>query len=125
MMIVKNYVAPSEIQGVGVFAGEDIRAGSRIYEFVEGVDIVMTREQAARFGVEFARFMRIFAYVDPADKTMVISVDNSRFMNHAEVPNTAWDQIYGWATRDIRCGEEITCDYYTFWFEPPFADPAK
>jgi len=125
MMIVKNYVAPSEIQGVGVFAGEDIRSGTRIYEFVQGVDLVMTGEQAARFGAEFARFMRIFAYVDPADKTMVISVDNSRFMNHADVPNTAWDQIYGWATRDNRCGEEITCDYYTFWFEPPFADPAK
>ena len=125
MMTVKNYVAPSDIQGVGVFAGEDIARGTRIYEFVEGIDIVMTRDEAASYGPEFARFMRIFAYVEPADKTMVISVDNSRFMNHAEDPNTVWDENFGWATRDIHCGEEITCDYFTFWFEPPFADPAR
>ena len=91
----------------------------------DGVDIVMTREQAAAYGTEFARFMRIFAYVDPADRTMVISVDNSRFMNHADEPNTGWDERFGWATRDIRKGEEITCDYYTFWFEPPFASPSE
>lgn len=125
MMIVKNYVAPSDIHGVGVFAGEDIKQGTRIYEFVEGVDIVMTREQTLEFGAEFARFMRIFAYVDPADRSMVISIDNSRFMNHAADPNTAWDEQCGWATRDIRKGDEFTCDYFTFWFEPPFADPRK
>ena len=125
MMLVKNYVAPSGIQGVGVFAGERIAKGTRIYEFVEGVDIVMTREQAAAYGAEFARFMRIFAYVDPTDRTMVISHDNSRFMNHANQPNTDWDEHFGWATRDIEKGEEITCDYYTFWFEPPFASPSE
>ena len=125
MMLVKNYVAPSGIQGVGVFAGERIAKGTRIYEFVEGVDIIMTREQAAANGAEFARFMRIFAYVDPTDRTMVISIDNSRFMNHANQPNTDWDEHFGWATRDIEKGEEITCDYYTFWFEPPFASPSE
>ncbi|MBL8667602.1 MAG: SET domain-containing protein [Rhodospirillales bacterium] len=125
MMIVKNYVAPSDIHGVGVFAGEDIKQGTRIYEFIEAVDIVMTQEQAASYGAEFARFMRIFAYVEPSDRTMVISVDNSRFMNHAEQPNTGWNERYGWATRDIRKGEEITCDYYTFWYKPPFANPSE
>lgn len=125
MMIIKNYVAPSDVHGVGVFAGEDIAEGTCIYEFVEGVDIVMTRDQAAAHGAEFARFMRIFAYVDPADRTMVISIDNSRFMNHADQPNTAWDQRYGWATRDIERGYEITCDYFAFWFEPPFASPSE
>ncbi len=124
-MLVKNYVAPSGIHGVGVFAGERIAKGTRIYEFVDGVDIVMTREQAAAYGAEFARFMRIFAYVDPTDRTMVISVDNSRFMNHADQPNTEWDENFGWASRDIEKGEEMTCDYYTFWFEPPFANPAE
>ena len=125
MMIVRNYVAPSDIHGVGVFAGEDIKKGTCIYKFVDGVDIVMTREQTFAYSDEFARFMKIFAYVDPADRSMVISVDNSRFMNHAEHPNTVWDEQFGWATRDIQSGEEITCDYYTFWFEPPFADPTK
>ena len=125
MMIVKNYVAPSAIHGVGVFAGEDIKQGTRIYEVIEAVDIVMTQEQAAAYGDEFARFMRIFAYVEPSDRTMVISVDNSRFMNHAQEPNTGWDDRFGWATRDIHKGEEITCDYYTFWYKPPFANPSE
>jgi SET domain-containing protein len=125
MMIVKNYVAPSAIHGVGLFAGEDLGQGTRIYDFVDGVDIVMTREQAAAHGAEFARFMKVFAYVNPGDRRMVISVDNSRFMNHADRPNTAWDERSGWATRDIRKGEEITCDYFTFWYQPPFASPSE
>ncbi|MFO1129550.1 MAG: SET domain-containing protein [Rhodospirillales bacterium] len=124
MMLVKNYVAPSGIHGVGVFAGESIAKGTRLYQFVEGVDITMTREQAAAYSTEFARFMNIFAYVDPIDRTMVISIDNSRFMNHSDDPNTDWDDTFGWATRDIDKGEEITCDYYNFWFEPPFAEPS-
>ena len=125
MMTVKNYVAPSGIHGVGVFAGEDIREGTCIYEFIDGIDIVMTRDQAAAYGAEFARFMRIFAYVDPGDRTLVISVDNSRFMNHADPPNTDWDGRFGWAIQNIKKHEEITCDYFTFWFEPPFADPRE
>lgn len=123
MMIVKNYVAASAIHGVGLFAAEDIAEGQVVYVYTLGVDIAMTREELVKFGPEFTRFMIIYAYEDMTTHDMVISIDNSRFMNHAADPNTAWDAQNGWATRPIAKDEEITCDYHVFWYKAPFADP--
>jgi SET domain-containing protein len=50
----------------------------------------------------------------------VLCADNARFMNHADEPNTTRVHIDGAiedddiATRDIRVGEEMTCDYRLF-----------
>src|SRR5512134_1896978 len=120
MMIVKNYVAPSKIHGVGLFAGEAIPKGTCIYQFVPGIDLAMTAEQAARHVPEFKRFMTIFACVEPADGKLVISVDNSRLMNHDDQPNTRWDRTFGWASRDIAIHQETTCNYFSFWLGPKF-----
>ena len=119
MMLVKNYVAASDVHGVGLFAGEDVRAGERIYEHHTAVDLTMTREQVSKIGREFLRFMGVYSYSERPGE-VVISLDNSRFMNHAAEPNTAWDKEHGWATRDIKRGEEMTCDYGAFWvgYEP-------
>lgn len=73
-----------------LFAGEAIPEGTCIYQFVPGIDIAMTAEQAARHVPQFKRLMTIFAYVEPADGKLVISVDNSRFMIHDDQPNTRW-----------------------------------
>jgi hypothetical protein len=42
----------------------------------------------------------------------MLNLDNSRFMNHSESPNT-YEEPVGTvrANRAIRCGEELTCDY--------------
>jgi hypothetical protein len=42
MMIVKNYVAPSKIHGVGLFAGENVEKDQIIYVLTPGIDLVMT-----------------------------------------------------------------------------------
>jgi SET domain-containing protein len=125
MMIVKNYVAPSKIHGVGLFAGEDIQCGRKIFVLNDRTDIVMSKSSMHAYGSEFVRFMIIFAYEDFYTHDMYISVDNSRFMNHSSDPNTEWDRKYGWATRFISNDEEITCDYHTFWCNAPFADPRE
>ncbi|TIP77156.1 MAG: SET domain-containing protein-lysine N-methyltransferase, partial [Mesorhizobium sp.] len=58
-----------------------------------------------------------YAYPSP-DRPgfMVYEVDNGRFMNHSERPNTDFSR-YGGATaiRDIAADEEITCDYGEFF----------
>jgi SET domain-containing protein len=96
-----------------------------IFVLTDHIDIVMSKSTVLTYGLEFARFMRIFAYEDFDTHDMYISVDNSRFMNHSSDPNTQWNREYGWATRFIRKGEEITCDYHTFWCNAPFADPQE
>lgn len=48
MMIVPTYVAPSEIEGVGIFATSAIKAGTAIWELSDDLDLLLTREQLAR-----------------------------------------------------------------------------
>ncbi len=122
MMIVKNYVAPSQIHGVGLFAGENIEKDQIIFVLTPGVDVVMTSEDIETFGGEFSRFMSVYSYKDIKSSEITISLDNARFMNHHNYPNTLWTYIFGWAARDIRKGEELTCDYNSFWEDPPVLD---
>lgn len=119
MMIVKNYVAASSIHGVGLFCGEELEAGHVVYVFDPAVDIRMESREVEAKGPVFARFMRIFAYRDLEDDYLYISVDNSKFMNHSATPNTLWDREKGWTCQPIVKGEEFTCDYHTFWRDPP------
>jgi SET domain-containing protein len=101
MMIVKNYVAPSKIHGVGLFAGENVEKDQIIYVLTPGIDLVMTPDAIEKFGEEFSRFMGVYAYRDIKSGEITISLDNARFMNHHNHPNTLWTYIFGWAARDI------------------------
>ena len=78
---------------------------------------------AARSGVRQAdprRDLRSLAAasegaVRPAGATSSNEVDNGRFMNHDEQPNTDFtNPTVGFATRDIAKGEELTCNYSEF-----------
>ena len=58
-----------------------------------------------------------YAYPSP-DRPgyLVYEVDNGRFMNHSENPNTDFSDAGGArTTRDIATGEEITCNYHEFY----------
>lgn len=119
MMTVKTYVAASKIHGVGLFADEDVEKDQIIFVLTPGIDLVMRDEEIHKFGSAFAQFMSIYSYKDSYSKEITVSLDNARFMNHDDVPNTLWTYSFGWAARNIRKGEELTCDYSTFWENPP------
>ena len=40
-----------------------------------------------------------------------VSLENDRFMNHADEPNTFEDGPRTYTRVDIKKGEELTCDY--------------
>src|SRR6478752_3001763 len=104
MLLVPNYVGPSAIEGVGVFAAAPIAAGTVIW---------MPDEQR--------RFVERYGYPHTLKPELtIVELDNGRFMNHSDDPNTAFtDPAVGWTIRDIAEGEEITCNYAEF--EPGFA----
>lgn len=108
--IVKVYLAPSKIHGVGVFSLRDIAKGQRIY--ADSVPEV--------FSVGYGNFSKLF----PEVAGFILSrfptvVNGSRFvfptdrvlgyMNHSENPN--YDSFTDTVTRDVAKGEEITEDY--------------
>lgn len=117
-MKVKTKVGKSEIAGVGLFADEDIREGTLLWEFDEGFDRVYEELPPAGPALDFIK-MYAFMYAGK----YVLCVDNARFFNHSDEPNckSAPSERVGGVTvaaRDIRKGEELTDDYRLFGLAP-------
>ena len=120
MMLVRSYVAPSAIQGLGVFAGEFIPSGSHIWMLNPRFDIFLDREEIGMLPAHMQDFVARYSYPHmEIDGVRVVDCDHGKFMNHNERPNTdfrVFDQ--GYAIVDIAAGDEITCNY--FEFDPDF-----
>jgi uncharacterized protein len=121
MMTVPTYVAPSAIEGVGIFAATDIRAGEEIWRFEPAFDRMFTPDEIAALGPVQRDYVDRYGYSHMTDRTFtVVETDNGRFMNHSETPNTDFTRPdRGYAIVDIPAGTEILCDYGEF--EPEFA----
>ncbi len=130
MMLVRTYVAASPIEGLGVYADEFIPAGTLLWQLHSNFSVTFsladieampphTREYIYRYS---------FPHLKMGEGFMVLELDNGRYMNHTDAPNTdftAFDR--GYAIRDIHAGEEITCNYYEFdpTFHGEFIPPCK
>jgi SET domain-containing protein len=120
MLLIQSYVAPSSIEGVGVFAAEAIPPGALIWRLDAGFDRLVRLEDIAGLPPTFRTFAERYGYPYPHDPSLlVLELDNGRFMNHSSTPNTNFtDPDAGYAVRRIEAGEEITCDYSEF--DPAF-----
>lgn len=120
MYCVKTYVDKSHIHGLGVFAGEDIPEGTKIWEFVKGFDQVIDVNDAAKLPEIAQQYLDTYAYI--LNRKWFLCGDHGIYTNHSDVPNTGpapgapEDDGYGYevALRDIKKGEEITSDYRAF-----------
>jgi len=112
MLLVKTYLDKSPIHGIGVFAGEDIRKGRKIWVFAEGFDHCFTPKQFARLPKQARDFLKSYGY--RVDGEVLFTVDNDRHINHSETPNTYLHDGYAIARVDIKKGTEITNDYREF-----------
>lgn len=117
MFLVSTYVAPSPIEGVGVFTAEAIREGARISRFDPQFDRLIPRADYLNAPPYLKSLLDRYAFPHPQKPEFIVyEVDNSRFMNHSLEPNTDYsDFAAGVALRDIAAGEELTCDYNTFF----------
>lgn len=126
MLMVKTRLAPSPIDGIGLFADEDIAKGTVTWRFLAGYDRLFTAGEIAALPEPSRSAMLGHSYLDQTSGLYVYCLDNARFMNHSADANTAGVHAAGEieghdvATRDIRAGEELTCDYRTF--DAAFAD---
>ena len=114
MLRVPTVVAPSSIEGVGLFAAERITAGTVIWEFTQGVDWRIPVAEFDRFPDPYRSWLLRYVYREPTG-CYVLCGDNAKFMNHSFDPNCDdVDGPYTVAKRDIAEGEELTCDYRLF-----------
>jgi uncharacterized protein len=120
MLHVKTYLDKSPINGIGVFAAEDIKKGELIWSFTPNIDREFFQQDIyfiKQFGSEVHKEF-IFKYADYDKQLMkwILSADNDRFTNHSDNPNEIIVKDTGdtVAARDIVIGEEMTINYYTF-----------
>ena len=116
MMLVPTYIAPSRIEGVGVFAEAAIPKGTLIWRLDPNLDRLIRRDEIASYPPLFQGFVERYGYPYPHDpEQLIVELDNGRFMNHSERPNTRFDDPdAGFTLRDIAAGEELTCNYAEF-----------
>lgn len=117
MLIVKTKLKYSEIHGLGCFAGEDIKKGQTVWRFDDGIDLVFAEKDFSKFPESFVEFLKMYAYspLNDSEKKYILCADNARHMNHSESPNLdETPEGLNVALRDIKAGEELTCDYSQF-----------
>ncbi len=112
MLLVKTYLDKSPIHGIGVFAAERIKKGTKIWRFVEGFDRCYTPKQFARLPKLARDFLKSNAY--RVDGEILFTVDDDHYINHSDRPNTYLHNGYTIAAGDIPKGHEITNDYREF-----------
>ncbi|HBS33158.1 MAG TPA: SET domain-containing protein-lysine N-methyltransferase [Parvularcula sp.] len=125
MLTVTTYIAPSSIEGVGVFAAEAIAKGQVISRFDPGFDRLIARDAYENAPPHLKALLDRYAFPHPDNRDLIVyEVDNSRFMNHSSSPNTDFsDFAVGVALRDIAAGDELTCDYNSFFAQYELLPP--
>ena len=112
MLLIKTYLDRSSIHGLGVFADEFIRKGTKVWRFVEGFDRAYSPRDFAKLPKPAREFIQHYGY--RVDGEILLTVDNDHHINHAEDANTHWRNGHIVASRDIPKGTEITNCYRLF-----------
>ena len=114
MLMVKYYLEGSHIHGFGVFAAEDIPAGTVTWRFVKGFDFTLTTSEFENLPSKAQQWIKHYGYLNPAEGGWVICVDEGRFVNHSLDNNISGSGSDSVANKDIPKGTELTCNYFEF-----------
>ena len=112
MMLIDTYLDKSKIQGVGVFAKENIKKGERIKEVRPEFEIEFNSDNLPKMPLALAKFIDTHSYErELGSKILVMGIDNEKYLNHSDDPNVDDE---GYALKDIKIGNEITINYKDF-----------
>lgn len=116
MLIVKTKIGPSKIDGIGLFAVEDILKGTMIWKFDPKIDRLLSEEEIARLAEPLQERFHNYAFFDKKYCKYMFCGDDGRFFNHSDNPNCddGIDDVTI-ALRDIKEGEELTVNYRSFY----------
>lgn len=119
MMRVKTYVAPSKIEGLGLFAAEDIKKGTETWRYLPPADNRLSPAEVEKLDDLSQEFIKRYSGLSISTGKYIIYGDDTRFCNHSKNANVAIsdvvfeDEYSSFAVRDIKKGEELTIDYQT------------
>lgn len=113
MLLVRTILGPSQIHGIGLFADEDIKAGTVVCVWSKDFDQSFLLDD---FPEPVTRaYIQRHAY-QAGLAIWCLPSDDMRFCNHSSSPNlrSSRDSIQDVAAVDIPRGTELTVDYYSF-----------
>lgn len=111
MLTIDHRIGLSTIHGIGVFSNEDIKKGQLVWRFSPVVDKEVHIEDVLALPDHVIRIFARHAFYVEERSTFIIGADGDYFMNHSDDPNLVDDGEFMHAARDIKLGEELTCDY--------------
>lgn len=100
MLLVPTQVGVSKIEGLGVFAGCELKKDDVVWEFDCRCDVRRKK---------FPKWIRRFIYRDSMG--FGYDGDNTKFINHSDTPNLISKGKILIAARKIRIRDELTVDY--------------
>jgi SET domain-containing protein len=117
MMQIPVRIAPSKIEGLGLFAVHDIPKGTLLWKYQEPIDSKI--KGMCRASPEWERHIERYTFKPHGFGYLILCGDAGMFWNHSDTPNCA-DPEDGntYAARDIHAGEELTSDYRVFDSRP-------
>ncbi len=111
MLTIKTYLKPSENKGLGLFSNQEIKKGEIIWkehsmfqQIINKLDFLLLDDLQKEFIQKYATYYQESEYY-------FLDLDDTRFINHSNLPNIEFTDEYGIAIKDIIKDEEITCDY--------------
>jgi len=123
MLTIKTMVAPSNIEGKGLYTAEFISRGTVVSRWIEGLDKTFSEDCLNKLKPEDKEAFKLMASWD--GDSWFMSGDDGVYFNHSKNPNirvvmgrgspATWDRI---AIRDIKPGEELTMDYSEVGIDP-------
>tara|TARA_B100000575_G_C23002178_1_gene577449 strand:+ start:176 stop:556 length:381 start_codon:yes stop_codon:yes gene_type:complete len=110
MLNVKTRLGWDEVKGITVIADQDIKQGDFVTIFDPSYDIIFEKTYIDHMPESQRHFIDNMAYEYEYGENFkyILPFGHEPFMNHATNPNV---DEYGRASRNIKSGEELTCDY--------------
>jgi len=112
-------VATNPKMGLGLFAKEFIEKGSTVWQYIEGVDVRISKENFEKLNEAQKEYVYKYAWLEE-DGCYHSSCDLTNFINHSYSPNLDNTTDVTIALKDIQPGEELFTNYAEF--DPEFDD---
>ena len=120
MLLIKTFIGPSRINGIGLFTDQFIPKNSITWKITPDLDLARSAEELEKLSkIARTTFLK-HAYLSTRTGLYVLCFDDARFFNHSDMPNIGdanspdSEEGVDIALRDILVGEELTCDYRLF-----------
>ena len=119
MMRVKTYLDKTDRGDLGLFAAQNIAEGTIVWVFDSSLERVFSNSWLETMPQQTREYIKKYAYQtklngSDTDTLWVLCLDDNKFLNHSDTPNLEDFEDHSVAIRDIKQGEELTCDYFRF-----------